>query len=229
MVRLNILVEGPSEETFVKEMLMGHLALRNVFVYVQCVETGRNKRLNKIYKGGLLDYLKAKKHLERWIKEQKNQSNTYFTTMFDLYALPINFPSFTAAKKSIDPYKRVESLESCFAKDVSYRNFIPYIQLHEFEALLLSEPSQFENYFIGQQSGIKELQTLVSVFKSPEEINEGKETAPSKRIEKFFPGYSDAKPVASRIIAQNIGLKTIRKKCPHFDHWLKKLEKLGNP
>ena len=50
------------------------------------------------------------------------------------------------------------------------------------------------------------------------------ETAPSKRIEKFNKRYK--KTVTGIAIAKEIGLPTIRKKCPVFDEWLTKLENL---
>jgi hypothetical protein len=57
-------------------------------------------------------------------------------------------------------------------------------------------------------------------------INDGEETAPSKRIGKEIPDYLGAKPTAGPIIAGKIGLETMRMKCPHFNEWLTKLENL---
>jgi len=68
---------------------------------------------------------------------------------------------------------------------------------------------------------------LCEKYDTPEKINDGNETAPSKRIIKEFPEYAPAKATAGPIIANSIGLPTIRKKCPHFNEWLTKLEQLN--
>lgn len=73
--------------------------------------------------------------------------------MFDLYALPSNFPKYDESKKISDPYKRVEKLEHAFQEDLDEKRFIPYIQLHEFEALMLSAPEIFTYAFPIQKEG----------------------------------------------------------------------------
>jgi hypothetical protein len=59
---------------------------------------------------------------------------------------------------------------------------------------------------------------------SPEEINDGPETHPSKRLAGLFPTYR--KPLDGPQIAGRIGLPAIRAACKHFDAWLAKLEAL---
>ena len=58
-MRLHITVEGRTEESFVNRTLKEHLAQYNVFADVRCVLTGRKR--GKEYRGGMTDYLKAKK------------------------------------------------------------------------------------------------------------------------------------------------------------------------
>jgi hypothetical protein len=62
-------------------------------------------------------------------------------------------------------------------------------------------------------------------IKSPEEINDSKETAPSKRIEKIVSNY--AKITSGIPLAEDIGLKEIREKCLLFNDWIKWLESLS--
>ena len=96
-------------------------------------------------------YQKAKRDLERWMKEDTNP-DSFFTTMFDLYALPKDFPKFEGANIQSDPYQKVVTLENAFAEDLvqEFRinleslPFIPYIQLYEFEALILSDPEKLK-------------------------------------------------------------------------------------
>jgi hypothetical protein len=53
-------------------------------------------------------------------------------------------------------------------------------------------------------------------------INDGFETAPSKRILKEIPEYD--KVTAGVSVAGKIGIETLRAKCRHFSEWLAKLE-----
>lgn len=58
----------------------------------------------------------------------------------------------------------------------------------------------------------------------PENINQGKETHPSKRLERYGMGFRKTGAVA---LLQEIGIDAIRRVCPHFNNWLTHLEKLG--
>jgi hypothetical protein len=59
MTRLNIIVEGPTEETFVRDLLAPHLGQYQVFATARSAETGRRK--GRIYRGGLFRYAKVRK------------------------------------------------------------------------------------------------------------------------------------------------------------------------
>ncbi|HOV14336.1 MAG TPA: DUF4276 family protein [Spirochaetota bacterium] len=52
-------------------------------------------------------------------------------------------------------------------------------------------------------------------------INDGLETAPSKRLEKIISNYQ--KVFYGAIICQEIGIETIINKCPRFGEWIDKL------
>ena len=223
-VRLNIIAEGQTEETFVNLILKPHLSQFSVGVSARVVTT-RKERGAK-YRGGLGTYSKARRDITLWTKRDRN-TDVRFTTMFDLYGLPTDFPGYNAAAVQNDPYQRVETLEDALSKDISDRRFIPYIQLHEFEALLLSAPQELDSQFDSRAAGITRLVTMVSRFSSPEHINDGSNTAPSKRIIREIPEYEGRKASAGPIVAGRIGLPTLRSKCAHFAGWLAKLENLG--
>ena len=61
----------------------------------------------------------------------------------------------------------------------------------------------------------------------PEEIDDGEQTAPSKRIIREVPLYAKLKPIAGPNITSAIGLPELRRACPHFDGWVRKLEQLS--
>jgi hypothetical protein len=233
MIRLHILVEGQTEEEFVNSVLTEHLGDFNISTDVRSVITSRDRKKNINYRGGMSTYQKAKRDLERWMKEDNN-SDSFFTTMFDLYALPKDFPKFDESQTQSDPYQRIADLETAFAEDLAQAfstnverlHFTPYIQLHEFEALILSDPEKFSVRFIEHDKQIKRLVALCLSVHSPELINDGEETAPSKQIIKEIPEYKGAKASAGPLIAKEIGIHTLREKCPHFNEWITALEKL---
>lgn len=95
MKRLHITAEGQTEEYFVKNTLTYYLGDYNISTDVRCVLTSKDKhRRDIIYRGGLVNYDKAKNDIVQWLKEEKNNNDVFFTTMFDLYALPHDFPDF---------------------------------------------------------------------------------------------------------------------------------------
>ena len=144
--------------------------------------------------------------------------------MFDLYALPDDFPGGTQAKTRVDCYKRVEMLEAAMKQDIDDSRFIPYIQIHEFEALILSDPQQLDWEYLEHDRPINNLKSMVD-GQNPELINDGPTTAPSKRILAEIPEYD--KVAAGAAVAAKIGLSTLRQKCRHFNDWLTGLEQLA--
>lgn len=224
MIRLHVVAEGQTEEEFVNTVLVDHLGAFNISTDVRCVETSRDHL--KIHRGGMLNYRRAKRDLMFWINQDRHP-DAFYTTMFDLYALPDDFPGFAAAKGEIDPYRRVAALEAAFSVDVGHRRFVPYLQLHEFEALLLADPSCFRARFKEQEHGIANLISLCEGFASPELIDDGRATSPSRRIIREIPEYEGAKRSAGPLLAAKIGLNALRRKCPHFSDWLAQLEGFG--
>jgi hypothetical protein len=226
MVRLHIIVEGQTEETFVKKLLVDELALFGVYADARLVETGRKRA--KVFKGGAMSYAKIRRDIERWMNSDQ-RSDAYFTTMFDLYALPSDFPGFDEAKKKTDPYARVGHLEEALAMDLVHPRFVPYLQLHEFEALLFAAPERFEVVFIEEQRSIDALREIQACFNSPELIDDGEDTAPSKRIISVIPKYKDQNASAGPLIASAIGLPKLKQECAHFSSWLDRLLNLSRP
>lgn len=224
IIRLHVTAEGPTEQSFVKKVLVPHLANFQVFADGRSVLTSRDNKAAREYRGGLVSYTKAKADIIDWIKED-DAAECRFTTMFDLYALPDDFPGYGEARNVSDPYKKIELLEHSFAKDIGDRRFLPYIQLHEFEALILADPRKLDWEYLDHADSINNLLSLVD-GKNPELMNDGPTTAPSKRILKEIPEYH--KPTAGVAVAAQIGLPALRSKCHHFNEWLTKLEQLGN-
>lgn len=225
MKRLHITAEGQTEESFVNKTLKQHLAQFGVYADVRCVLTGKKKA--KTFRGGMTTYEKAKKDISRWLREEAGNDDVAYTTMFDFYALPDDFPGYKDALLLQDPYEKVAKIEEAFAADIADPRFIPYIQLHEFETLLFVEPEKFGIEYIDETKKIAKLRAITNEFGNPELINQGAETAPSKRIIKVFADYENNKPAIGSMVAHEIGVDMLRQTCRHFNEWLTKLERLG--
>lgn len=219
-LRLYITVEGQAEKAFADLALTPHLANHNIEVKPRVVLT--NRKLGK--RGGILDFAKIEADLKRLMR-QDGHPEARFTTMLDLYALPHGFPGWNQAQMKNLPLERVTTLEEALKQYFADDRFHPYIQLHEFEALLYCDLGELQRRLSGSASGIAALQREVSHLR-PEDINEGASTAPSKRIINHLPVYERSKVRVGAQAAAAIGLSNLRSKCPHFDQWLSKLEQL---
>jgi hypothetical protein len=228
MVRLYFYVEGQTEQEYVARVLRPHLAGLGVHV-MGAVLAASGRRHGVIFRGGGKYYQPMRNDLGRLLR-QEGGADVRFTTMFDLYALYDGFPGWEDAEKQRHiPQQRVLTLERALAADVADHRFIPHIQLHEFETILLCDPSHFALVYEDSGPGIADLQAAVAAATSPELINDGESTAPSKRIISQFPQYSGQKTTVGVDLADCVGINTTRSLCAHFDRWLKTLESLGSP
>jgi hypothetical protein len=146
--------------------------------------------------------------------------------MFDLYHLPTDFPGFDDACKEVDPYQRVKVLEEKLMADQGSTKLLPYIQLHEFESLILVDPTTLHDDFPAHGKQIRSLLASIK-SKQPELINDGETTAPSKRIIAKIPEYGARKREVGPKAVARIGLQKVRSACPHFHQWLERLESLA--
>ena len=99
-----------------------------------------------------------------------------------------------------------------------------YVQRYEFEGLLFSDVSVFEGRIDVPVDSVKALRDIRTRFCTPEDINDDKDTAPSKRIKGLIPTYN--KVVDGSLLAMEMGLSKIRAECPRFDAWVTRLENL---
>jgi uncharacterized protein DUF4276 len=221
-IRLYVTVEGQAEKEFADLALKPHLAGYSIDVRPRVVVT--NRKLGK--RGGILDFDKIKGDICRLMKEDRH-GEARFTTMVDLYALPSQFPGWTEAQTKLHPIERVAVLEKALETELAEPRFLPFIQLHEFEALLYCDLGELQRRIANSETGISVLKTEV-MHLEPEQINEGATTAPSKRIIHHVPIYKRNKVRVGAPSAAAIGLNNLRTKCPHFGNWVSRLETLGH-
>ncbi len=230
MIRLHFIVEGQTEEGFVNQMLAPSLASNDIVCDARRVATGRKRGVT--YRGGATGYSQIANDLTLWMK-QDSKPDSWFTTMLDLYGLPSDFPGLGEHPPGASGTGRAIALESRLADDIAGRlgptpvaqRLVPYIQVHEFEALLFSDPAAFDLCFPDQDIS-PAIGTIRSAHATPEDINDGAATAPSKRIARICRDY--AKVADGVVIAGHIGLPAIRLACPHFNAWFERLLGLGH-
>ncbi len=214
-----ILVEGQTEETFARTVLNPHLSRMGVYPKTTLATTKRVKK-GSSFRGGIVSYTKVRKDLVRLLGDT---SAAIVTTMIDFYALPTGFPEYTELPRA-SCYERVAHLERAFKADIDHPRFVPYVALHEFEAMLFANTERISHEFPDKNIS-EDLRAVRRRFQSPEEIDE--EQPPSKWLKALIPEYQ--KVLHGSLISQEIGLEQIRHACPHFNEWLTQLEKLGSP
>jgi hypothetical protein len=213
MTRVYLFVEGQTEEAFVNELLVPHYARIGLYLSPILVRTSQSSR------GGVVSYAKVRPQIDKLCKQD---AGAHVSTLFDLYALPGDFPgkgdpSYSALANG---QSKADFLEAELKRDIRHRNFIPNLIVHEFEALLFTQIDAFQEWTDDDLESLRAARNVAQ----PEDINDNPHTAPSKRILDVMPGYQ--KTVHGPLIAIDIGLDAIRAVCPHFDRWLKSIEEL---
>jgi hypothetical protein len=218
MKRVLLLVEGQTEETFVKQVLAPHFASRDVFLAATCVVT-RERQGRRERRGGLSEYAKVRPDVLRLLGSNPHA----VSTLFDYYGLPSDFPGWATRSTGANAADRALHIERAFAADISDARFIPNLVVHEFEALLFTDPAAIGKDLA--ETARAELVNVAASRPSPEDIDDGPETHPCRHIQRQFPAYQKVRDGV--LIAERIGIAAMRAKCPHFAAWLGRLETLG--
>lgn len=218
MKRIYVVTEGQSETNFVNRVLSPYFLSDGKILIPTTVLTKSDERKGKMHKGGMSNYEKARTTIKKDLA-YTNASNVFVTTMFDFYKLPSDTPGYNEARRITEPYKKIAFLEQKmldFEKLANQTVLHPYIQLYEFEALLFSNIDLLgDEYF---EYDIQPLKDCIEQKKNPELINDGAETAPSKRILNCIPDYD--KTTVGVSVLEKIGVNVLCSKCRHFAEWI---------
>ena len=210
MKRLNIVVEGQTEQSFVNEVLAPYLRSKGVAIVTPIlIHTSKTGR------GGLVNYL----HLHNTVKgllKNPYDGNVVVSSFLDFFRIPNNMPDYNDAMRSGTNLQKVEALQQAIGNSIADRRFLPYIQLHEFEALLFSNNNGFE-YLWEEKLSLK-TKDIVEAFENHEDINSAPETAPSKRLLAINKNYD--KVLEGNLIALEVGINEMLAKCPRFAEWV---------
>lgn len=223
-VVIHVVVEGQTEQTFVREVLAPEIAKSNKYLYPALFG----------HKGGNFRFDKVKKDIGEFLKQR---NDTYITTMFDFFRIDSRWPGLADLKQklqsgiTLNASEKAEMLEiatkssivELYSDSNAENRFFPYISMHEFEALLFSDADVLAEYITVNRSEINQI--LKNYNNNPENINDDSERAPSKQIKKLTTSFD--KVAMGKTISEAIGIQTMREKCPHFNTWLQTLENLS--
>lgn len=200
MVRLGVVAEGQTEVEFVSWVLADHLRCRGV-------------EPTPIPLLGNISVQRLANNMARVYRE------------FDVVTSLVDFYGFRGKGNATvdDLEKQVgQQVQLYVRRRWDVRRVIPYVQKHEFEALLFADVQAFAAIDVSPQD-VGQLAAVSSQF-APEDIDDDPHTAPSKRIAAVVPGYD--KVVGGTVVASEVGLPVMRSACPRFDTWLTRLEAL---
>lgn len=220
MTRLLMLVEGQSEEIFVKQTLTPFLAERGVYVQSPIVLWTKRMSSGGGFRGGVSNWNQIRKNLI----PLTHDSNAWLTTLIDCYGLPNDFPGYRDALGARHPRDKVFTLQARFEAEIGHPRFIPFLALHEFEAWLFCSPETVAEHF-GNPSLAGKVHKAVKEAGEPELINHGEKTHPKAKLQNMASGYKESSDGPT--LMNKIGIPAIRAACPHFAGWLERLELLG--
>lgn len=218
-VEVVLIVEGPTEQRFVKDLLAPYMLERRVFLTAIILDKPGEK-------GGDVKFARAQNDIEKHLKQR---SDTFLSLMIDFYGIKGDWPGYLESRKQTCHLQKAKIMNEATAAAVltlfpeqrPERRFIPYVSMHEIEALYFSDPTA-----LATELGVRQklIDAILIECGEPEKINNDSETAPSKRLEKLSDAFK--KTATGIAIAKEIGIAKMRPACPLFDSWLTTLENL---
>lgn len=211
MIRLAVSVEGQTEEEFVKDNLSAHLLSHGVEAEPILIGAGTDGG------GGNVTVRRLASDMARLY-----HSYDVVTSLVDFYGFQ------KKGERTVDALEAhiLQTIREQIGEGWDENRVFPYVQRHEFEGLLFSNVDVFATQNDFPDDCVAALRAVRQEFTLPEDINDSPQTAPSKRIANVIPRYS--KRLHGPILAEEIGLDTIRAECPRFNAWVARLEVLGD-
>lgn len=213
MIRLCIICEGSTEVEFVNRCLEPYLRPYGIMTYgtLLAAKSGRHR-------GGRVSVGRLAQKIALHYYEADRVS-----TLVDFYGFA-DRAGRNRAQLEADIAKAVGAIIA----DYDPRHVLPYVQMHEFEGLLFSDTTAFAWVGDGWNQAVEAALTAVAqAFPTPEDINDAPETAPSKRILDILAPGTYSKTEHGPLIAEAIGIETMRQKCPRFATWVAHLQAWG--
>lgn len=214
------LVEGATERYFVRELLAPYLGEKGIWITAVILSKPGAK-------GGDVRFARAQKDIRNLLRQR---SDTWVTLMIDYYGIGTDWPGYAESKRQADSAAKASVMNGATAREVQTlfadrdpdRRFIPYVSMHETEALYFSDPAILAAELGVAREGID---AILGECREPEGINDRPDGAPSKRLKALSPTFK--KTVTGIGIAKAVGIDAMRRACPLFDAWVTSLEGLA--
>lgn len=217
MKRIIIVVEGQTEQEFVKQSIQPYMFSQYGIHSVSARLIGKPG-----HKGGVVKYARLRSDLNILLHEK----DTVISTLIDYFKLGTDFPNYEICQHLPNTEQKIEGLEQELANAIGRRFFIPYIQKYEFEALLFSSTNGYEKFLKPQTC--EHIEKIIQEFRNPENINNDR--PPSYRLIETFDLYEKTKydkVLLGNTLALEIGMEKILERCPRFANWIDQLGRMS--
>ncbi|MBI9094511.1 MAG: DUF4276 family protein [Sphaerochaeta sp.] len=227
MNEIIVIVEGQSEQSFLRSVLAPYLGEQACYISAQLIGSPGHK-------GGGVSFERFSKDVRNALKQR---STTYISSMFDFFRLDSKWPGMDEIKLAASAGRNLDKnflseilekytldkLKEMFPQYNITSRVLPYFSFHEFEALLFSDVQKLsEGLCVHEQ----DLQRILDLYDGdPELINTDPSKAPSKVIECMNPQYK--KVLQGSLIAASIGVPKMQDKCSCFNSWVTRLLELS--
>jgi hypothetical protein len=139
-IEIVAIVEGPTEQIFIKELVAPYLEEKNIFLTPIILSKPGQK-------GGDVKFSRAQNDIERHLKQRPD---TFLTLFIDYYGIKQGWPGrdiLPAERNALSAHQKANKVNEATMVDVCQlfgdcrpdRRFIPFIAMYEFEALLFSD------------------------------------------------------------------------------------------
>lgn len=202
-MRLCVMCEGHTAAAFIKSCLEPHLRAFNVIAYPSPLKARPGKQ-----GGGRVTVERLVQHL----RHEYHHADR-ITRLWDFYGFG------SAAGRTCAPLAADILRQAAQAiPDVNPTAVLPWLQMHEFAALLFSDIEPFPWVIDGWNDSARQAGAHIrAAFASPQDIDNSPATAPSKRILQAFPNGDYNKTEHGPIIAAEAGIARLRKECGQCD------------
>lgn len=218
MRNLYFIVEGETEEAFVKRLLVPYLYGRGLVCHIQAFTV--------FMSGGGHGHNNTEHFLNTITPVLYYAGEPVITSLLDFFRFPRKQPAFAACAAHATAAAQAACLQTALFEAVQhirpYPRFIPYLQLHEFEALLFADDAGHELHHPKIRA---EVAAVIAAHPSPEDINSHPEHAPSKRLAVIYQAHNQRyRKVADAVdVVELIGMDRLLARCPRFRAWVEQL------
>lgn len=197
---VSVVCEGQTEERFVKYLSKAYFNAKEISLKPVIV--------NKV------GSMEGNVSIDRVVDYIKKAEGEIVTTLVDYYGFK-------------DQGGRTAQQIEHIIKEKAERAFlIPYLQMHETEALWFSNIDSIKDAKQADTHQYENLQAIIAEYPNPEDINNSPQTAPSKRLKTIFKDYQ--KILDGELIFKRISIEEMKAKCPKFSSWLDSIEEMVN-